>query len=104
MASALESQFIGSAAGSVPIWGGGFNEPGRSQRISSQKIAVFSETDADVVSALTMNYVEAIVETDGRLSTGQTLKDAIEAVDEVTDRAAAYFNDTLVCRERNGRF
>ena len=75
-----------------------------------------------MVSALTMNYVEAIgianaawsinmpfaisftVETDGRLPTGQTLKEAIEAVDEVTDRAAAYFNDTLVCRERNGRF
>ena len=92
--------------------------PEEAKEYHLKQIAVFSETDADVVSALTMNYVEAIgianaawsinmpfaipftVETDGRLPTGQTLK----AVDEVTDRAAAYFNDTLVCRERNGRF
>jgi len=96
--------------------------PEEAKEYHLKQIAVFSETDADVVSALTMNYVEAIgianaawsinmpfaisftVETDGRLPTGQTLKEAIEAVDEVTDRAAAYFNDTLVCRERNGRF
>jgi len=86
--------------------------PEEAKEYHLKQIAVFSETYADVVSALTMNYVEAIgianaawsinmpfaisftVETDGRLPTGQTLKDAIEAVDEVTDRAAAYFNGT----------
>ncbi len=31
------------------------------------------------------------VETDGNLPTGQTLKDAIEAVDESTNRYAAYY-------------
>jgi S-methylmethionine-dependent homocysteine/selenocysteine methylase len=75
-----------------------------------KQIAVFSETDADMVSALTTNYVEEAigianaarsigmpsaisftVETNGRLPTGQTLKDAIEAVDEATDRAVEYF-------------
>jgi S-methylmethionine-dependent homocysteine/selenocysteine methylase len=97
--------------------------PEEAKEYHLKQIAVFSETDADMVSALTMNYVEEAigianaawsinlpfaisftVETDGRLPTGQTLKDAIEPVDEVTERAAAYFNDTLVCRERNGRF
>ena len=31
------------------------------------------------------------LETDGRLPTGQSLKDAIEAVDEASDEAPAYF-------------
>ncbi len=65
---------------------------------------------AEMVSALTLTYpaegvgiVQAAVdtgvpaavsftlETDGRLPDGTTLRDAIAAVDEVTDQAAAYF-------------
>jgi len=74
------------------------------------QISIFSETDADMVTAITMNYVdEAIgitkaaksigmpvaisftVETDGKLPTGQTLKDAIESVDEATSNTPAYY-------------
>ena len=35
--------------------------------------------------------VSFTVETDGNLPTGQTLKEAIETVDQATDAAAAYF-------------
>lgn len=74
------------------------------------QVQIFSETDADMVTAITMNYVdEAIgitqtarsvdmpvvisftVETDGKLPTGQTLKDAIGRVDEATDSTPAYY-------------
>jgi S-methylmethionine-dependent homocysteine/selenocysteine methylase len=74
------------------------------------QIGTFSETDADMVTAITMNYVEEAigitraaksvgmpvvisftVETDGRLPTGQTLKDAIERVDQDTDTTPAYY-------------
>ena len=76
----------------------------------SRQIRVFSETDADLVTAVTMNYVdEAIgiaraaksakmpvvisftVETDGKLPTSQTLTEAIQAVDEATGHAPAYY-------------
>lgn len=92
------------------------------------QITTFSQTDADMVTALTLNYVdEAIgivraaqavgmpvvisftVETDGRLPTGQSLKEAIETVDTATGSAPAYFmvncahpthfEDTLVAGE-----
>ncbi len=75
-----------------------------------RQIAVFAETGADMVTAITMNYAEEAiglaraasaaglpvvisftVETDGRLPTGQTLKDAIEWVDEATRAAPAYY-------------
>ena len=80
------------------------------QDYHSAQIRAFSETKADMVTAITMNYVEEAigvteaakafripvaisftVETDGRLPTGQTLKEAIETVDETTGRAPAYF-------------
>jgi S-methylmethionine-dependent homocysteine/selenocysteine methylase len=76
----------------------------------SPQIETFSETDADMVSAFTMTYVEEAiglaraakfegmpvvisftVETDGRLPSGRTLKDAVEAVDDATDNAPAYY-------------
>ena len=76
----------------------------------STQIKTFSETEADMVTAITMNYVEEAigiaqaakafgmpvaisftVETDGKLPTGQTLKDAIESVDEATGNYPAYF-------------
>ena len=75
------------------------------QDYHAEQIEVFAATDADLVSAFTLNYVnEAIgvaraaraakmpvvisftVETDGRLPTGQTLKDAIVETDR-QDRA-----------------
>ena len=68
------------------------------------------KTPVDLVSAFTLNYVnEAIgialaaraatmpvvlsftLETDGRLPTGETLKQAIISVDEATGRAPAYY-------------
>ncbi len=75
-----------------------------------EQIDVFRSTDADFVSAFTINYVaEAIgvaqaataaampsvisftVETDGRLPTGQALADAIKETDAATDNAPAYY-------------
>ncbi len=74
------------------------------------QIGTFAETAADLVTAITMNYTEEAVgvaraakragmpvvisftvETDGKLPTGQTLKDAIERVDAATSRAPAYY-------------
>ncbi len=74
------------------------------------QVETFAGTAADLVTAITMTYVdEAIgivraaqdaglpvvisftVETDGRLPSGQELKDAIEEVDAATDGGAAYF-------------
>ncbi len=76
----------------------------------AEQIAVFRETPADMVSAFTLNYAnEAIgvtraaeasgmpvvisftVETDGRLPTGQSLRDAIIEVDTETGAAPAYY-------------
>ena len=80
------------------------------QDYHAEQIGVFAATDADLVSAFTLNYVtEAIgvaraaraaempvvisftVETDGRLPTGQTLKDAIVETDLKTNAAPAYY-------------
>jgi homocysteine S-methyltransferase len=80
------------------------------QRYHAEQIAVFAGTEADLVSAFTLNYVnEAIgiaraakaagmpvvisftVETDGRLPTGQSLQDAITETDRATDVAPAYY-------------
>ena len=76
----------------------------------SLHIETLSETDADMISALTLNYVEEAVgiaraaksfdmpavisftlETDGSLPTGQTLKEAIEQVEDETNQAPAYY-------------
>ena len=80
------------------------------ERYHSPQVDVFAETAADVVGALTMTYAEEAtgivraaraagvpaavsftVETDGRLPSGQPLREAIEQVDRETDGAAAYF-------------
>ena len=80
------------------------------ERYHAEQIAVFAETDADMIAAITMNYVEEAigitraaeaaempvaisftVETDGRLPTGQTLKDAVVEVDQATGGAPTYF-------------
>lgn len=74
------------------------------------QMQAFEGTAADMVTAITMNYVdEAVgiaraaenagmpvvisftVETDGRLPTGQTLRAAIEQVDSATSRYPSYY-------------
>jgi homocysteine S-methyltransferase len=76
----------------------------------AEQIGVFAGTAADMVTALTLNYAEEAVgvaraadahgmpsvisfrvETDGRLATGQTLPEAIEAVDAATGGGPAYY-------------
>jgi S-methylmethionine-dependent homocysteine/selenocysteine methylase len=84
--------------------------PEEAERYHSFQARVFSDTEADMVCAITMTNVnEAVgltraaasaampvaisftVETDGRLPTGQPLKEAIEQVDGATAGAPAYF-------------
>ena len=74
------------------------------------QIETFSETNADLVTALTLTYAEEAiglaraaksaampivisftVETDGKLPSGQTLKDAIEEVDKATNNTPVYY-------------
>jgi homocysteine S-methyltransferase len=74
------------------------------------QIETFAATEADMVSAMTLNYPqEAIgiaraakranipsvisftVETDGRLPSGERLQETIETVDEATEAAPAYY-------------
>lgn len=76
----------------------------------SEQIRVLAGTAADLVSAFTLNYVEEAigitraavrhgipvvisftVETDGKLPTGQSLKEAIEEVDAATKSAPVYY-------------
>ena len=80
------------------------------ERYHMEQIATFADTAADMVTAITMtNVPEAIgvtrasqaagipvvisftVETDGRLPTGDSLKDAITQVDTATGNGPAYF-------------
>lgn len=80
------------------------------ERYHAEQIGTFTETQADMVTAITMCYVEEAigvvraarehdipsaisftVETDGKLPTGQTLREAIQEVDEATDGATSYF-------------
>ena len=75
-----------------------------------EQVGALASTEADMVCAITMNYAnEAVgiasaarradmpvaisftVETDGNLPTGQTLKAAIEQVDEATSGYPAYY-------------
>jgi len=76
----------------------------------SFQIALVADTNADLVSALTMNYnEEAIgivkaaknnnipvvisytVETDGKLPSGQSLEEAITSLDKMTDNYVSYY-------------
>jgi homocysteine S-methyltransferase len=80
------------------------------ERLHTPQVRTFAQTQADLVSAFTMtNTDEAIgvtraavkaempvvisftVETDGRLPSGQTLREAIETVDAATGAAPAYY-------------
>ncbi|MDF2996242.1 MAG: homocysteine S-methyltransferase [Xanthobacteraceae bacterium] len=76
----------------------------------SAQARAFAKADADMVSGYTLNYVEEAVgvaiaakdaglpsvisftlETDGRLPTGQSLRDAIEQVDAETANSPVYY-------------
>ena len=76
----------------------------------SLQIETLSKTDADMISALTLNYIEEAIgiaraaksfdipaaisftlETDGKLPSGHALKDAIEQVENETNQAPAYY-------------
>ena len=80
------------------------------QRYHQKQIQTFEDTAADMVTALTMNYVEEAVgivraaenadmpvvisftvETDGQLPSGQTLRAAIEQVDSATSFYPSYY-------------
>jgi S-methylmethionine-dependent homocysteine/selenocysteine methylase len=80
------------------------------QRYHAPQIAIYRDAGADMVTAMTMNYVEEAlgvtraavaagmpvviaftVETDGKLPTGQTLRAAIEEVDAATGNAPVYY-------------
>jgi homocysteine S-methyltransferase len=82
----------------------------QARRYHAAQIATFAATDADMIAAFTMNYVEEAlgialeareyrmplalsftVETDGRLPSGQPLAEAIERVDEDSNDYPVYY-------------
>ena len=84
--------------------------PDEAERYHAEQIATFASTEADMVTAITMTHTgEAIgvaraaaaaglpvvisftVETDGRLPSGETLAEAVAAVDAATDAGPAYY-------------
>ena len=84
--------------------------PDEAQAYHSAQVSTFAGTSADLVSALTLNYAEEAtgvaraaaeagipsvisftVETDGRLPSGQELRDAVAEVDTATDASPAYY-------------
>jgi S-methylmethionine-dependent homocysteine/selenocysteine methylase len=84
--------------------------PEQAQEYHSKQIKILSETNADMICAMTLNYPEEAigivraakqfhmpiiisftVENDGKLSTGQSLKEAILLVDEATENGPEYY-------------
>ena len=84
--------------------------PAEAEAYHGDQIKAFRDAGADMISAVTMTYsqeaagiacaamgaglpsvISFTVETDGRLPSGESLKDAIETVDDETDGAPAYF-------------
>ena len=82
----------------------------QAEEYHSAQIATFSDTSADMITAITMTYPDEAIgitraatakgmpvaisftlETDGLLPNGQALDDAIQEVDDATSAAAAYF-------------
>jgi len=76
----------------------------------SFQIKIFAETNADLVSAMTINYnneaigivnaaknsnipvvISYTVETDGKLPSGESLGEAITSLDKITDNYVSYF-------------
>jgi homocysteine S-methyltransferase len=91
-------------------YGPGIVDPAAAEDYHGLQVETFAATEADMVSAVTMNSAgEAIgiaraarafgipsvvsftVETDGRLVDGSSLRAAVEAVEEATDAAPAYY-------------
>lgn len=83
---------------------------GEAQAYHALQVEAFREAGADMVSAITMNYAEEAigiaqaaealgmpvvisftVETDGRLTSGETLQSAIERTDRETGHTPAYY-------------
>jgi S-methylmethionine-dependent homocysteine/selenocysteine methylase len=83
---------------------------GDAERYHAAQIETFAGTDADMAAAFTMNYVEEAigivraaqahampvaisftVETDGRVPSGQALRDAIAETDDATAGGPAYY-------------
>ncbi|MFI5210070.1 MAG: homocysteine S-methyltransferase family protein [Gemmatimonadales bacterium] len=83
---------------------------GEAEAYHRPQVEAFTATEADLVCALTLNYVEEAigiaqaartaampvvlsftVETDGRLPTGETLQRAIESTDAATDGYPSYY-------------
>ncbi|HVL70566.1 MAG TPA: homocysteine S-methyltransferase family protein [Beijerinckiaceae bacterium] len=95
--------------------GDGYTVEGRmsaaeAQAYHARQIAVFAESEADMVTAVTMTYpdeavgvtraaraaglpvaISFTVETDGLLPSGETLREAVETVDRLTAAAPAYY-------------
>jgi len=82
----------------------------QAEKYHTPQIQTFAETEADMVTALTMTYAEEAigivraaqaadlpvvisftVETDGKLPSGQTIKNAIEQVDAATNSGPVYY-------------
>jgi S-methylmethionine-dependent homocysteine/selenocysteine methylase len=102
-------------SGCVGPRGDGYNpthlmSAGAAQHYHEAQVRTFASSAADMVTAITMNYVEEAigiaraarahdmpvaisftVETDGKLPTGQTLRSAIEQVEAVTDQYPSYY-------------
>jgi S-methylmethionine-dependent homocysteine/selenocysteine methylase len=85
-------------------------DPGEAERYHARQIATLAGAGADMVSAITLTYVEEAlgivraaraipapvaisftVETDGRLPSGQSLEEAVEQVDAETGGGPDYF-------------
>jgi homocysteine S-methyltransferase len=84
--------------------------PDEARRYHEAQVVTLADTEADLVSSLTLTYADEAVgvaraadaagipsvisftiETDGRLPSGQSLGEAIEEVDAKTDGSVAYF-------------
>lgn len=107
------SKFV--ISGCVGPRGDGYNPENQmteseAERYHSVQIGVFADTEADMITAITMTHTEEAigvaraartvglpvvisftVETDGKLPTGQALKDAVEQVDAATNNTPAYY-------------
>jgi S-methylmethionine-dependent homocysteine/selenocysteine methylase len=117
---AVRADFDGDPArvvisGCIGPRGDGYNPTAKmtledATRYHRAQVQVFEDSAADMVTAITMNYVEEAagvalaaretampvaisftVETDGRLPTGQTLAAAIQEVDAITSSYPAYY-------------
>jgi len=102
-------------SGCIGPRGDGYNPKNRmteeeAEKYHSTQISILHETEADMLTALTLNYVEEAigitraaqkykipivisftVETNGRIPSGETLKEAIERVDNATGTGPVYY-------------